>query len=83
MKNESEELKITLTLAGEVYYFIVASLVSVFLICSIISSNMQIVEAILLIATIWIMPFIFVAAINIIKLITLKNLARYGQAEKR
>lgn len=81
-KNESEEIKITLNLAGEVYYFLVAALVTVFLICSILSNNILLVEAICLILTIWLAPFVVIAAVNIFKFIIIKSLnERYGKKE--
>lgn len=81
-QNETEEQKVTLTLAGEVYYFTIAAFVTIFIICSMLSNNASILEALALIFAIWGLPFVVVAIINFTKFIFIKNLAaRYGKKE--
>jgi cytochrome bd-type quinol oxidase subunit 2 len=80
---EKEEVKTTLTLAGEVYYFLVASLVTVFAVCSMLAGDMSITETISILSIMWVLPFVLIAIYNLFKLIIIRNLAaKYGKKEQ-
>lgn len=79
---EGEEVKLQITLAGEVYYFLVATFVSIYIVCSMLSSNINILSAIAMITAIWATPFIVVTITNLIKFIFVQKIAReYGKKE--
>lgn len=82
-KNENqEESKLNITLAGEVYYFTVATFVTIFIICSMLSNGINIVAAILMISALWILPFAVITIINLIKFSLMSKMAKnYGKKE--